>query len=144
MAKVLRYTGLFFVTLVLAAGTSVAAFDAYLRIPNRLGDSPNALHPGAQGWIEIKTISWGAAHRPMMAGLPPGPGRVTVTSASPQLLRLCTTGQHFLRFDFDVHGRRVILDNVKVLSVSQIPRKIDSPVRLPLESISFAYGRAER
>jgi type VI protein secretion system component Hcp len=144
MTRSLRYVGVC-VAALLAAGSSSAAYEAYLKIPGVQGDSSNALHPGAQGWTEVLNFSWGVG-RAMNRGLAPspGPGRLTIDSSSPELMQLCATGRHFPRLVLDVQGHEYVLDNVSVLSVSHPMAPTAKGTHTPKESISLNFTKIEQ
>lgn len=144
MTRSLRYVGVF-VAVLLAAGSSLAAYEAYLKIPGVQGDSSNAVRPGAQGWTEVLSFSWGVG-RAMTRGLAPspGPGHLTIDSSSPKLMQQCATGRHFPKLVLDVQGHDYVLDNVSVQSVSHRMAPTPRGTPIPQEEISLNFTKIEQ
>ena len=144
MTRSLRYVGVF-VAALLAAGSSLAASEAYLKIPGVQGDSSNIMHPGAQGWTEVLSFSWGVG-RGMTRGVAPspGPGRLTIDTTSPKLMQHCATGQHFPKLELEVQGHDYVLDNVSVQSVSHRMAPTPGGTSIPQEEISLNFTKIEQ
>jgi type VI protein secretion system component Hcp len=144
MSKSVWHVGVLVVAALLVAGSSSAAFDAFLKVPGVQGDSSNALHPAAQGWMEVQSWSWGVG-RAMTGGVPGsmGPGRLTIDTSSPKLMQLCATGQHFPKLVVGLQGREYVLDNVSVLSVSHRMAPMAKGTPSPEESISLNFTKIE-
>lgn len=144
---------------VLLAGPLNAASDYLLELDGVKGESSE---PGHAGAIEIQSFSWGIANETSTlptSGGGGGAGKVImqdihfvakVSKASPLLMLACATGQHIKEATLTCRkagsdgpaGYYVLqLTDVLIRKVSNSGRGSTAGESLPLEEVSFNYGK---
>ncbi len=135
------------------------AFDAYLKIDGIPGESTDSKH---KDWLEVLSFSWGVS-QPASGSASSGGGRSaeranfsdfsivkTLDKASPKLALFCAKGEHIKEITLTLN--RASGDKQKYMEY-KLSDAIVSSVSpggssqggdtLPLESVSFNYGKVE-
>lgn len=138
-----------------ATSVTKGAATAYLQIVGEKG--PVAGHstaPGKQGWIEVSSWSWGATNaasssREASSGMASGKRmhqaiviHKEIDETSPLLARMCATGQHIPRLQFegldDGQPVRATMTDAVISSVQK-----SSGGDRPTESVTFTFQKIE-